>query len=627
MRCILGLWLVASASAQFDPAAMHRSVVQNGMAVDFGIEAASLKSPQLREGDPVIFRFGLSTVAGNSPLLGARPAAWLDRVAPGEVRSSDLCEKKFKTFLGGGLGSTPDLNLNVYYVVTLNTDGTLSVLDPLIGFGGSKLLAIVKLRSPGFDWVSTADQAKIFVSLPDANQVAMVDTKSWSVAASAEVAVRPGRVGMQPDQQYLWVASEPSGPDAADSGVSVFTANGLKAVARIVTGRGSHEIEFSGDSRYAFVSNSAANTVSVIDVRTLHKIRDVETGPNPVSMAYSDKAGALLVAHRADGSIAVLDPASGDVKTRIATAAGVGQIRFAPSGRHAFAVNPSKNEVYIIDPASRRLVQTFDVQAKPDQVSFTENLAYIRHAGSEQVLMVPLDQIGTSGKAVPVVSFPGGKHPPGEDADTPAQGIVQAAGDTAVLVANPKDRSVYYYSEGMVAPVGPFNLGAQEPKAVMVVDRSLRPRPGTGTYETTGILGAPGLYDVVFFLDSPKLIHCFGIAVGPNPELEAARGPRFTVRFAPAQQTMRAGESHQVEFQLTSNSGLPVPRAENDLSLLVFQVPGIWRDRQPVATGTTVGMFSASFTPPRPGIYYINVESGGVKLNPAGSLILRATAK
>ncbi len=620
--------MVSAATAQSstaDPSTMHRKVTDQGISVDFSVEAAA-PAAQLREGDPVLFRFNLADSASGSPILGAHPAAWLDHVAPGEKRSSEVCEQKFRTFLGGGLAGIPDLNLNIYYAVTLNSDNTLSVLDPLVGFGGSKLLAIVQLRSPGFDWVLTADQSKLFVSLPDANQVAMVDTKSWTVVSSADVTLHPRRVVLQPDQQYLWVASDPSGPDGGDSGVSVFSVNGLRLAARIVTGRGSHEIVFSEDSRYALVSNSAQDTVSIIDTRTLRKVKDLETGSNPVSMDYSAKVGAALVSHRSDGTVAVVSPQRGEVLARIPTAPGVGQIRFDPSRRYAFAVNSGKNEVYIIDAALQRLVQTFDVKSQPDQISFTDTLAYIRHSGSEQVIMVPLDQIGAPGKAVPVVTFPGGKHPPGDGATSPAAGIVPASGDSAVLVANPKDRSVYYYGEGMAAPVGTFDVGGHQPQAVIVVDRSLRSRPGSGSYETTGIVGAPGVYDVVFFLDSPKLVHCFAIAVAPNPDLEAKRGPRFNVRYASPERTMAAGESHRIEFRLTNDSGLPVPDSAKGLSVLAFQVPGIWRDRVPVQAGAD-GSFIATFTPPRPGIYYVNVESTAAKLNPSAALVLRAVSK
>ena len=45
-------------------------------------------------------------------------------------------------------------------------------------------------------------------------------------------------------------------------------------------------------------------------------------------------------------------------------------------------------------------------------------------------------------------------------------------------MANPADQAIYYYMEGMLAPMGSFNNYRREPKAVLIVDRSLRERAG-----------------------------------------------------------------------------------------------------------------------------------------------------
>ena len=44
--------------------------------------------------------------------------------------------------------SRPELDLNTYYVLALNADATITVVDPLFGFGGTKLLALVALPEP-----------------------------------------------------------------------------------------------------------------------------------------------------------------------------------------------------------------------------------------------------------------------------------------------------------------------------------------------------------------------------------------------------------------------------------------------------------------------------------------------
>ena len=98
----------------------------------------------------------------------------------------------------GSLRSRPDVDLNTFYLLALNEQANISVIDPLLGFGGSKLLAMILLKSPGDDWVLTSDRMKLFVSMPLVNHVAVVDTNTWKVFADVPTGVRPTRVALQP---------------------------------------------------------------------------------------------------------------------------------------------------------------------------------------------------------------------------------------------------------------------------------------------------------------------------------------------------------------------------------------------------------------------------------------------
>jgi len=80
--------------------------------------------------------------------------------------------------------------------------------------------------------------------------------------------------------------------------------------------------------------------------------------------------------------------------------------------------------------------------------------------------------------------FPAGQHPLDQfSLASFADTIVRAPGEDAVLVANPADKAIYYYKEGMAAPMGYFPNYGKEPRAVAVIDRTLR-QIETGVYET-----------------------------------------------------------------------------------------------------------------------------------------------
>lgn len=612
-----------------DPEVFRRHLEREGVAVDLEIEPIR-EGGALREGEPVAVRFRITDTNTGEPLSSLYPAGWMDRLPDVPEVTPDSCKQKVESFVGGTLMAQPELDLNVYYVLALNDDASISVVDPLFGFGNSKLLAMAFLESPGYDWALTEDQRRVFVSMPEAGKVAVISTADWKVLTNIEVGPNPGRLAIQPDGEYLWVAYREPLHGADRSGVSVIDLERLRRVAHVETGRGDHDLEFSGSGGNLFVTNRADGSVSVVDTGALEVVRTLETAPDPVSLAHSSAGQAVYVSHGASGVVTALDTESLEIAARIEEKPGLGEIRFAPDGRLGFLVNPEVDELHILDAAAGEIVQTGDMEAGPNGVGFSDELAYVRHRDSDIVLMIPLDEVGRKGAPVPVVDFPGGQHPAGRaELPSPAPGIVQAPGATAVLVANPGDEAIYFYKEGMAAPMGQFKNYSRQPRAVMVVDRSLR-EIEPGLYETAIKLRRSGEYDLAFFLDAPRMVHCFDLAVAESPELAAERkrelGP-LGVRYDLEESRVAVGEEVTVRFDLVDRVKRRPRGAVEDVEVLTFLAPGVWQKRHAAresAEGS--GRYEVRFQPPRPGVYYVFVQaaSQGLAFNrsPYATLIV-----
>ena len=618
-----GLALTAAVPARAGggaAAATTQKVVAGGLAVELSVEPLDGGAGPLVEGRTARVRLAFTDTLSGTPMSRLYPGAWMDRPdspAAAEKVGGD-CKKNVEAIVSGSILSRPDLDLNTYYVLALNADATISVVDPLFGYGNSKLLTMVFLKSPGEDWALTADGNRLFVSMPDSGRVAAVDTASWKVIAEIETGARPRRIGLQPDGQYLWAAWDGGSPQKP-SGVTAIEVATLRRAADLVTGRGSHDLAFSGDSRHVFVTNEGEGTVSVIDSGKLAKLRDVTVGGRPVSIAWSSQAKRAYVAGAREGAIAAVDAASPEPLARIAVGPGLGAIRFAPGGRLAFVVQPGKNAVHIVDAMTDRLIQTADVEAEPDQVTFSDELAYVRHRGSETVLMIPLKAVGEPGRPVPLVDFPGGQHPPGRTPrPTPADGIVQAPGHPSVLVANPEDEVIYFYKEGMAAPMGHFRNYGKVPRAVLVVDRSLR-ETAPGVYETVAQMGPPGHYEIALFLESPRVIHCFPVDVAEDPALAAARRPPLAVEVLIDQRRPpRPGEDVAVRLKIADPATGAPRQGLRDVNVLTFLSPGVWQQRQ-WAEEVGEGLYEIHFQPPEAGVYFVfvGVDSQGLPLERA----------
>src|SRR5690349_3615940 len=387
-----------TASAQDKP----QKLVQDGIEIEFTAEPATHKA-ELLAGEDTVFRIKIRDTTSKTPITNVRPAVWVaQRERPGSPAPVQ-CRAKVESYLQGSLRSRPDVDLNTYYLLTLNEEASLSVIDPLLGFGGSKLLTLVMLKSPGEDWVLSSDRMKLFVSMPRVNEIAVVDTATWKVIANIDVGVKPSRIALQPDEKYLWVTN--------DGGVTAIDTATLKTAKQIATGAGIHGLAFAADNKFAFVTNRDDGTLSVISVSKLKKLKDVKTGAPASSLSFSPLSKALYVGNEADGNVAVVDASTHKLITNIATAPGLKTIRFADGGRWGFIANTVDSNVYIFDASTNRLVHKQQVGEAPDQLAFTNNFAYVRSLGSEQVSAI---RLSTLDKQVDLVKFPGGQNPPGD---------------------------------------------------------------------------------------------------------------------------------------------------------------------------------------------------------------------
>jgi YVTN family beta-propeller protein len=619
--------LAQAANAQEKPAAPAprpagpQKIVAQGVEIEFTIDPAGGReegaAPLLEEQDARI-RFRVTDTTTGTPLSGVKPSAWLTR-RQGETTGAEVCKERVSSFLQGSLRARPEVDLNAYYILTLNEEPNISVIDPLLGFGGTKLVTLVFLRSPGQDWVITADQERLFVSMPASNQVAVVDTNTWKVVANVETGARPVRLALQPDEKYLWVGTE----EGAESGVTVIDTATLKPAARVPTGAGRHEIALSGDNRLAYVTNRDAGTLSVIDAQKLSKVADVKVGRRADAAAVSPLSKSVYVTDGAAGQVVVVDGAAARVLGSLAVREGAGRVRFAPGGRYGFVPSPADGAVYVFDASTNRVLHAVPVGKGPDQIAFTDEYAYVRSAGSLDVSMI---RLSTVGKEPHVEHFPAGQSAPARSATAPADAdsIVPSPEPNSVIVANLADKQIYYYTEGMAAPMGTFQNYKRDPRAVLVADRSLR-EVKSGTYETFARLPRSGTYDVAFLLDSPRVTHCFEARAGVNPAVKRERAVALGVEYLDRAKPLRVGEEYRLRFRLTETATGKPADGLKDVQVLTFLSPGLWQKRewaQPVGGG----VYELKLTVPQEGVYMFFVASraAGVEFRQLPSLMLRA---
>jgi len=150
---LLAAFVMAGPARGEDPAkAGNQKVVQDGIAVEVSVQPVDGTPGPVREGQDARVTLKITDKLTGNPLTGLYPGGWMDRAGARKGFEKEVpadCQKKVESFIGGSMLSRPELDLNTYYVLALNQDATISVVDPLFGYGSSKLLTMVFLRSPG----------------------------------------------------------------------------------------------------------------------------------------------------------------------------------------------------------------------------------------------------------------------------------------------------------------------------------------------------------------------------------------------------------------------------------------------------------------------------------------------
>ena len=606
-------------------------IVQNGVTVEFTLNAGRGPAGEalpVTEGREFTVGFRIADTAG-APVTGGRPPiVWIDTRQQTEPTLAEGCRDKIGTYAEGALKARPAVDLNSYYVLALSKAPVVVVLDPILGFGRTKLRTTVRLPAPGVDWVATEDDRTLLVTIPSAGQVAVIDTDAWTVVDSIEAGQSPTRIFFQPDRRAVLVTNEPD--SATLGGVTVIDPVTRKVRGHVRTGAGPHVVAFTDDGRLAFVASRMSGTVSVVDAATLAVVKRLQTGPRPVDLAYSSATGAMYVAHALDGVIAAVDAQSLEVTARIATKPGIYTIRFAPdagAGGHAhggdqapsrtgklgFITNPVEQSVYVIDAEKRQVLATRQVPGGPDQVMFTPSFAYVRAANAADVHLIPLTD-----PAAP----PDGKHDlfaagsvaPGAVGPGRLGTTLVSAPDMpeAIYALNATERMIYYfhYMEGMPIPSGGLTTYGFEPTTIRVVRKSLRQRE-PGEYTATVKLNRAGEYEAVFYLPDQHVVHCFPMTAAKNAEL---REGKIALRVESlVKKGLRVGENVLRLRLVDDNASAPLDGIP-DVTLWASSPAG-WQQRVP-ARPLGEGVYEASLSIPSTGVYYVSVAAPSRKITP-----------
>ncbi len=124
-----------------------------------------------------------------------------------------------------------------------------------------------------------------------------------------------------------------------------------------------------GYREFAYVSNGASNTVSVLDLVYLRPDRTLQVGLNPTGLAVNPVRNEVYVVNTGsatqNGSVSVIDTAVNNVVATIPVHKLPYFISVEPSGHRAFVANSGSNTVSVLDLDRRREIDVAGTGEQP----------------------------------------------------------------------------------------------------------------------------------------------------------------------------------------------------------------------------------------------------------------------
>lgn len=120
----------------------------------------------------------------------------------------------------------------------------------------------------------------------------------------------------------------------------------------------------------AYVMNSGAASVSVIDMSTQQELRRIPALREPHHWALSPDHKTLVVGDSSGNALLLIDPQTGTLLRRVVVADPY-QLGFSPDGKYLVVNGLARNQVDVYDAQAYKLVKRFPIRSMPSHLAFS----------------------------------------------------------------------------------------------------------------------------------------------------------------------------------------------------------------------------------------------------------------
>ncbi len=218
-----------------------------------------------------------------------------------------------------------------------------------------------RLDAPNHNAIFSPDGTTVWTSqIASPGSVLVLDATTLEPRAAIEVGDGPAEVTFAPSGGVAFVANTDS-----DS-VTILDPTTLNAVATAAVGDAPVGAWPGSDGRM-YVDNESGQSLSVIDPSLKSVVATIPLGFTPALAAIAPN-GELWVADTDSGKLVFLEASTGIRIGELATGEGAHAFAFSSDGAKAYVTNQNADTVSVISLATRTVIRTIAVGAKPNGI-------------------------------------------------------------------------------------------------------------------------------------------------------------------------------------------------------------------------------------------------------------------
>lgn len=179
--------------------------------------------------------------------------------------------------------------------------------------------------------------------------------------------------------------------DSAANNITVFDKRSGDVLGVIATGKSPKSVVFDRARMLAYVVISGEDAIDVIDLQSHFKVNRIQlnTGDNPSEAVITPDGSTLVVANEGSNTVSFIDSSSNIERTRINVGNRPVSLLIDPTGTRAYVFNYLSNTISVINIAGRSITATLTTESSPLRGTFSRkgDKLFIFHEWSPNLIV------------------------------------------------------------------------------------------------------------------------------------------------------------------------------------------------------------------------------------------------